>query len=90
MITEPGCDKVLAEGPSSVIDAIKEKVLISVGPHHSDLVAVVGHYDCAANPVSKEEHFAQIAKGVELIKSWGLPITVLGLWVGETWEVAVL
>lgn len=90
MITEPGADKVMAEGPAEVIEAIKNKVLISTGPHHSDLVAVVGHYDCAANPVDDAEHIAQIKKGVELVQSWGLQVKVIGLWVGDTWTVSVV
>jgi len=90
MITEPGADKVMAEGPADLVEAILKKVMVSVGSHHSGLIAVVGHYDCAANPVTDEEHLVQIKKGVEIIKGWGLPVEVLGLWVGNSWKVSVV
>lgn len=90
MITEPGPDKALIEGSAELIASVKYKLNISTGSHHSDLIAIVGHYDCAANPVSNEEHFTQIAKCVEIIKSWNYPAQVIGLWVGDTWTVSAL
>ena len=51
-ISEPGADKALAGGSADVIEAIKQKVLISVNAHNTRTVAIVGHHDCAANPVS--------------------------------------
>jgi len=52
LITEPGVDKVLSQGNWAEIDRVKDKVIISINAHNSNIVAVVGHYDCAANPVS--------------------------------------
>jgi carbonic anhydrase len=52
MITEPGVDAVLAENDDTrTIESIKRKVRISTEKHGSRLIAVVGHYDCAGNPV---------------------------------------
>jgi len=51
---------------------------------------VSGHYDCAGNPVSDEEHISQIRKGVEVISSWGLDVKVIGVWVDGSWNVNVL
>ena len=90
LITEPGMDKVLAQGNWIEIQRLKEKVLISVTAHNSNVVAVVGHYDCAANPVSNCEHFRDIAVSIYTVKSWGLPIRVVGLWVDERWHVHVV
>ena len=52
MITEPGVDKVLTAGSVQTSASIAEKLRISVDAHGSSVVAVVGHFDCAANPVS--------------------------------------
>lgn len=87
MITEPGCDKVLSEKNIDLITQIRSKVEISVNVHKSSLVVVAGHYDCAANIATKEVHLSQIQKSVNIIKSWKLPISVIGLWVNDKWEI---
>jgi len=86
-ITEPGPDKTLSEGSTHRIAWIKSSLLISVEGHHSRTVAVVGHFDCAANPGPKEMHLKQLKKCVEVLKEWNLPARILGLWVNENWEV---
>ena len=88
-ITEPGVDKVLLES-GEVVELIKQNVLISVTAHNSCGIAVVGHYDCARNPVSEEGHRKQIKKCVEIIKSWGLGVPIVGLWVNKEWEVEII
>ena len=84
-ITEPGVDKVISN--NDCIDSIKNKVSISINAHKSQLIVVSGHYECAANPVSDEEHIAQIKKDVEIISSWNLDAKVLGVWVDGSWKV---
>ncbi len=86
-ITEPGADKALAGGSADVIEAIKQKVLISVNAHNSKIVAVVGHHDCAANPVSEVQHKQDIGEAVATAQSWDLPVQVIGLWVNSEWQV---
>ncbi len=90
MITEPGPDKIMVAGPASGQESIKDRVLISVNGHGSRVVAMVGHHDCAGYPVSKEQHVTDVQKCIEIIQSWDLPVRILGLWVGDTWEVEVL
>lgn len=90
MITEAGADKVLAQGSPSQIESIKQKVLISVNAHKSAIVAVAGHHDCAANPVSKEEHAAHIHAAVQVVASWGLPVRIIGLWVNEWGYIEII
>jgi carbonic anhydrase len=87
VITEPGMDKLMAEGSLSAREAIRQKVMISVNVHDSHAIAVVGHDDCAGNPVSQEAHLKQIRRGVDAVKTWVRGIEVLGLWVNENWEV---
>ena len=90
MITEPGPDKALTQGPVEVVESIRRKVLVSITAHYSSVIAVVGHHDCAGNPVSKEEHLKQINKCIEVVTSWRLPVRILGLWVNELWEIEVV
>ena len=85
-ITEPGVDKIITE--NSDLDSIKNKIAISINAHKSELIVVSGHYDCAANPVSDEEHIRLIKNDVEIISSWNLGVKVIGVWVDKLWNVA--
>ena len=86
MVTEPGPDKALSMADAGLVNALKAKVAISVNAHHSRVVAIAGHHECAANPVSQEEHQAQVQQAARMIASWGYPITVAALWVGPDWK----
>lgn len=90
LITEPGMDKVLSQGRWVETERVREKVVVSITAHNSNVVAVVGHYDCAANPVSDCEHFRDIVESIHVIRSWGLPVRVIGLWVDKFWRVHVI
>jgi len=90
MITEPGMDRVLSHGPWDEIESLRDKVIISIEAHDSNVVVVVGHYDCAANPVSDCKHFCDIVASTNIVKSWRLPVEVVGLWVDEFWHVHVV
>ena len=87
VITEPGPDRTLSEGVGNRVRAIRDMVDISLNAHHSNLLAIAGHHDCAANPVSSNEHLEQIRKAVQAIRFWNLPVTVVGLWVNDAWRV---
>ena len=84
-ITEPGIDKLVADNTD--LESIKIKVGISINKHESELIVVSGHYDCAGNPVSNEEHITQIKKGIEVISSWNLGVKIVGVWVDDTWKI---
>ena len=86
-ITEPGPDKILAEGPDTLVESIKNRVMISVNKHGSQNVIMVSHHDCAGNPVSKEEHLDQLKKSVDVISSWELGVKIIGVWIGKDWKV---
>ena len=91
LITEPGPDKVLSENKApDIIESVKRRTLISIEKHKSKIVAIVGHHDCAANPVRKEEHYRQIKKAVQSIKGWSSGIDVYGVWVNEKWEAELI
>jgi carbonic anhydrase len=88
-ITEPGPNKILAENKDSVaIDSIERRVAISVNKHGSKYIAVLGHHDCAGNPVDKESQLAHIQSAVRTVNSWGFPVETIGLWVDENWQVS--
>ncbi len=79
-ITAPGIDKVISDND---IESIKKSVMISVSNHKSSHIVISGHFGCAGNPVSDEEHFIQIKKSVEIINSWNLNVDVIGVWIDE-------
>lgn len=89
-ITDPGVDKILTAGTPEQIESIKNRVLISVNAHGSGYIAIVGHHDCAGNPVSEEEHRRMTKEAVEVVAGWDLPVRVFGLWIGEDWKVEVI
>ena len=91
MITEPGPDGILAHREKDIVAHIKKRVLISVEKHGSQAVALIAHGDCAGNPVGKDEHLGHLRKGMELIRSWELPVEIVGLWIdAENWQVDVI
>lgn len=92
-ITEPGINKVLAEREDVLtINSLYKKVRASIEFHQSNLIAVVGHYDCAANPVNKALHIQQVSKSIDFLKEWLLPGNpeIIGLWVNDNWEATLI
>lgn len=90
MITIPGADKVLALGGVDRTDMIAKKLKISIEAHKTSVVAVAGHFDCAANPIPSEEQISQIRESVNKVKSWGMNVRIIGLYVNEWNAVDVI
>lgn len=90
MVTVPGPDAALVRLDASGLHALRDAVAISVNAHHSRVIAVAGHFDCAANPVTDTEHRDAIRQAAEVAASWGLPAEVLGLWVNSSWQVELV
>jgi len=91
MITEPGPDKMLSQGSPAQVESIKSRVLISVNAHGSETIVMVGHHDCAGNPVPKEEHIRQVKECVKILHSWKLPVkNILGVWINDNWTVEII
>jgi carbonic anhydrase len=94
-ITEAGLVGLLANNPSvELLEAIKQKVLISVEKHHSKGIIVHGHQHCAGNPVEDELHKEETKKAAAVIKSF-VPqeLEVKAVFVNKTengWEVEEL
>jgi hypothetical protein len=88
MITEAAPNKILSENrDNKLIESIKKRVEISVKNHHSKLIAIVGHYDCAKNPAGKNIQLEQILSAIQTLKYWNLDVKIIGLWVDRTWAV---
>jgi len=90
MITTPGADRVLVEGPAELIEHLRASAQTSISRHGSNVLAVAGHHDCAGNPVPRHEHIEQIAQALQVVRFWNLPVTLVGLWVNEEREVELV
>ena len=90
MVTEPGADGLFVQGPGERLEQIRRAVELSINAHHSTIVAIAGHYDCAAYGVSPEEHKQSIRQAATLLADWGTPVRVVGLWVNDQWQVEVI
>ncbi len=91
MITMPGPNKILAEGKEKpLIEFIQNCLEISLFRHHSELVAVTGHYDCAGNPGDEAIQSRDIIKAMGVVASWFSNIKIIGLWVDVNWQVNLI
>ncbi len=90
MITFPGIDGFLASASEEELTQILKMINISVEKHGSKHLYIVGHYDCAGNPVSEEEHKNHISQAVRRLKQLFPNLTIKGLWVGQDWKAILL
>jgi len=86
MITEAGINGFLADEYLDINDILK-KVRISIDLHESKNIFIVGHYDCAGNPVNDITHKKQISTAVSRIKNLFPDLKVTGLWVNDNFIV---
>lgn len=90
MVTEAGPDGILAHGPTQLIEHIRQRVLVSTGPHGSRAVVIAGHSGCAGNAVSDEQHRADVRAAMRTLATWSLPVQLVGLFVNEFGAVEVI
>lgn len=87
MITEPGPDKILSENKKSgITESIKDRVAVSIEKHKSRVIVIVGHHDCAGNPVNEKTHRMQIKKAMQNVDSWNSEVPVFGIWLDKDWK----
>lgn len=85
-VTEPGPIKILAENQQKeIIENIKKRVDVSVNHHGSKVIAIIGHHDCAGNPVDKEEQIKQLHKSEKIVKDFGFNAEIVLLYVEGDW-----
>lgn len=90
-ITEAGPCKILAENTNiALVEAIIERIEISVKLHGSNLIAVSGHHDCAKNPANEARQREQILKAMQWLQPRYPQVELIGLWVGDQWDVTVV
>ena len=83
MVTEPGPNKILAEGTSQpVVQNIKRRVGISVNHHGAKIIAIVAHGDCAGCAESKEKQCDHLRTAKKTVESFGFNAEITLLWVG--------
>ena len=91
VITEAAVNLILAkQEESQIVDAILDRIRISVNVHKSNSLAVVGHYDCAKNRASEEIQRKHTLDAINYIKKRYSNLEIIGLWVDETWDVKEL
>lgn len=95
-ITEAGLVGQLADNPQqSLLDSIKQKLLISLGKHHSKGIILHGHQECAASDaVDDEKHKEDVRKSIQTIKLLiNSSVPVVGVFVKRSlhdpskWEI---
>lgn len=87
-ITEAGPNLILSEVKHiTSIQAILERLSISIENHNSVGVAIVGHHDCAGNPARENDQIIHIQKAVEFLRLQFVNIEIIGLWVDRNWDV---
>lgn len=87
-ITEPGPNAVLAEqADAAAVESILRRVDISIRQHRSTGIAVIGHYDCAANHADEIAQARQTRRAVAFLKQRYPEVEVIGLWVDCDWRV---
>lgn len=88
IVTFPGADGIFSDKARTTEVALARRaVSISVEKHGSNVIAVVGHHDCAGNPGDMNYHHGQIRRAIEEVSSWNLHSVVVGLYLNEKWHV---
>ena len=89
VVSEPGPNRILADGTDQVLlESIWTRVEISITKHDSKGIAVIGHYDCAGNPVDESHQKEHTAAAVRRVRERFGSVPVIGLWVDRNWEVS--
>ncbi len=86
-VTEPGPNLILAEHRNhDLVESILRRVTMSIDNHFSVAVAIVGHFDCAGNPASREEQLGHLRDAVLMLRR-RVELPIIALWVDERWRV---
>lgn len=87
-ITEPGPNRILADRADALkVQAILDRLALSVQKHASVGIAVIAHHDCAGNPAPREAQIAHLREAVRFLQALYPNLPILALWVDENWTV---
>ena len=90
-ITEPGPCKILSENLEiSLVESIDRRVSISLEKHGSKIIFISGHFDCAGNPVSKENQVNQLIQCEAFLESKYPNAKIVKLWINQNWDIQEL
>lgn len=98
-ISEPGVDRLLADGDTSIMGPIRSKVGLSVQQNESQVVVIVGHNNYTDAPESvryisgygcADTHRGDIHRAINRVASWKIPAHILGIRLDEQWKVEVV
>ena len=88
MVTFPGVDGIFSSRENTGdIERIRRAVSISIEKHHSSIITVIGHFDCAGNPGDKEHHSADIRMAVHEVSLWNFDAQVAGYYVNDKLQI---
>jgi hypothetical protein len=88
MVTFPGADGLFSnEDHTEEIVLIRRAISISIEKHGSRIIAVVGHHDCAGNPVTREHHYMHIRTAIRKVSSWNMHAQIIGLYINDKREI---
>ena len=94
-ITEAGLVGQIAKADPTILESIKNKILISITRHLSKGIVVHGHQECAGNSVDDEQHKEETREAAKIIKAMlgAMDLEVTPLFIirsGENWIVEEL
>lgn len=90
-ITEISPCKILSdESNEKSIKLILNKIAISLHHHHSKLIALSGHHDCAGNQSDRAQQIEQIHKGKHMLNEHYPEVDIICLWVNQDWHIEVV
>lgn len=90
-ITLAGPAKILSENKKEkLINGLKHRIDISINVHHSDFIAVVGHFDCAAIKFDDEIQKELVKDAAKKLKEWYPEIKIVPLWIDSDLSVTQL
>ena len=82
MITEPGPNKILAEGAgTAAVRSIQARIDISIKKHCTVGMAIVGHADCGGNPVAKPQQLKQLVAARKFLRDTYPDLESIAIWV---------
>jgi hypothetical protein len=69
-----------------VMANIRSMVSISAVNHKAEVLAIVGHAECAGNKCDKETQIGHLIKARKTLESFGFEVPIILLWVGGDWK----